>query len=285
MSANSGCGECPGRDLSSKPVVFITYSDGTHQPLHQSVWSRVEGAESQGPGNLSGSADTLNAFLTECELIFELQPSRFVDDRTKVSYMISLLRGTPLLAERPLLSQIPRPIILEDFTLFVDYLRTNYGDPDEKGTARRKLKALRQVGPASSYFAEFQQYIAIPGWKDQDPIVDRAIDGLKPYLKDEVARTGLQPRSLSDLISFIVPLDNRLYEREQERRRDKRDQLKGNEAYYVIRYDYGYRIYSTYAGCRPIQPHSSCRVASDCHSTRVCLLKRDNDDATSTYAI
>jgi len=29
MSANSGCGECPGRDLSSKPVVFITYSDGT----------------------------------------------------------------------------------------------------------------------------------------------------------------------------------------------------------------------------------------------------------------
>jgi len=170
--------------------------------------------------------------------------------------MISLLRGTPLLAVRPLLSQIPSPIILEDFTLFVDYLRTNYGDPDEKGTARRKLKALRQIGPASSYFAEFQQYIAILGWKDQDPIVDRAIDGLKPYLKDEVAKTGLQPRSLSDLISFIVPLDNRLYEREQERRRDKRDQLKGNEAYYVIRYDYGYRIYSTYAGCRPIQPHS-----------------------------
>jgi len=100
--------------------------------------------------------------------------------------MISLLRGTPLLAVRPLLSQIPSPIILEDFTLFVDYLRTNYGDPDEKGTARRKLKALRQVGPASSYFAEFQQYIAILGWKDQDPIVDRAIHGLKPYLKDEV---------------------------------------------------------------------------------------------------
>ena len=101
-------------------------------------------------------------------------------------------------------------------------------------------------------------------------------------IKRVIARTGLQPRSLSDLISFIVPLDNRLYEREQERRRGLK--LKGNEAYYVIRYDYGYRIYSTYAGCRPIQPHSSCRVASDCHSTRVCLLKRDNDDATSTYA-
>lgn len=175
------------------------------------------------PETFHGQRNTLNSFLTECELIFELQPSRFANDRTKVSYMISLFRGTPLLAVRPLLSQQPRPIMLEVFTLFVEYLQTNYGDPDEKGTARRKLKSLRQVGPASSYFAEFQQYIAILGWKDQDPIVDRAIDGLRPYLKDEVARTGLQPRSLSDLISFIVPLDNRLYERDQERRRETKE--------------------------------------------------------------
>ena len=175
------------------------------------------------PETFHGQRDTLNAFLTECELIFELQPSRFADDRTKVSYMISLLRGMPLLAVRPLLSQTPRPFMLEDYVLFVEYLRTNYGDPDEKGTARRKLKSLRQVGPASSYFAEFQQYLAILGWKDQDPIVDRAIDGLKPYLKDEVARNGFQPHSLSELINFIVPLDNRLYERDQERRRETKE--------------------------------------------------------------
>jgi hypothetical protein len=42
------------------------------------------------PETFQGLRDTLNAFLTECELIFELQPSRFVDDRTKVSFMISL---------------------------------------------------------------------------------------------------------------------------------------------------------------------------------------------------
>ncbi len=38
-----------------------------------------------------------------------------------------------------------------------------------------------------------------------------------------MARTGLQPHSLSDLINFIVPLDNRLYEREQERRRETKE--------------------------------------------------------------
>ena len=60
------------------------------------------------PETFHGQRDTLNAFLTECELIFELQSSRFADDRTKVNYMISLLRGMPLLA-RPLLAQVPRP--------------------------------------------------------------------------------------------------------------------------------------------------------------------------------
>src|ERR1700746_2584328 len=77
------------------------------------------------------------------------------------------------------------------------------------------------MGPASTYFAEFQQYVTILGWKDQGPIIDKAIEGLRPNLKDEVARQGFVPKTLDELIMFIVPLDNRLYEREQERRREK----------------------------------------------------------------
>jgi hypothetical protein len=175
------------------------------------------------PETFHGQRNTLNTFLTECDLVFELQPSRFRDDRTKVSYMISFLRDTPLLAIRPLLSEVPRPKVLGSYQDFVEHLRTNYGDPDEKGTARRKLKALRQVGPASSYFTEFQQYVAILGWKDQDPIIDKAIEGLKPNLKDEIARQGFVPKTLSELITFIIPLDNRLYEREQERKREVKE--------------------------------------------------------------
>jgi hypothetical protein len=76
------------------------------------------------------------------------------------------------------------------------------------------------MGSASAYFAEFQQYIAILGWKDPDPIIDKAMEGLKPNLKDEIARQGFKPTTLADLISLIVPLDNRLFEREQERRRE-----------------------------------------------------------------
>jgi hypothetical protein len=101
-------------------------------------------------------------------------------------------------------------------------MRTNYGDPDEKGTARRKLRALTQRGSASAYFAEFQQYIAVLGWKDDEPIVDKAIEGLKPYLKDELARHSERPATLVDLMRFIIPLDNRLYERDMEKKKDNK---------------------------------------------------------------
>ena len=185
--------------------------------------SKVQEPKVKDPETFHGQRDSLNAFITECELVFELQPSRFGDDRTRVSYMISLLRGTPLLAVRPLLSFNPRPYFLDNHRLFVEYLQTNYGDPDERGTARRKLKNLRQSTSASAYFAEFQQYIAILGWSDQDPIIDKAIDVLKSYLKDEVARSGHRPNTLSELIAFIIPLDNRLYEREQEKRYETRN--------------------------------------------------------------
>jgi hypothetical protein len=72
------------------------------------------------------------------------------------------------------------------------------------------LKALRQTGPASSYFAEFQQDVAILGWKDQDPIIDKAIEGMKQSLKDEIARQGYVSNTLADLIRFIVSLGSRL---------------------------------------------------------------------------
>jgi hypothetical protein len=170
------------------------------------------------PETFNGQRDQLNAFLTECTLVFELQPSRFPDDRTKINYMISLLRGTALMAIRPHLSGVVRPLFLQVYDDFVAYLKTNFGDPNEKGTARRKLKALRQTNSASAYFSEFQQYIAILGWIDQDPIVDKAIDGLKPTLKDELAQSGRRPGTLTELINFIIPLNN-----EQERKREQKD--------------------------------------------------------------
>jgi hypothetical protein len=52
--------------------------------------------------------------------------------------------------------------------------------------------------------------VAILGWKDQDPIIDKAIEGMKQSLKDEIARQGYVSNTLADLIRFIVSLGSRL---------------------------------------------------------------------------
>lgn len=173
------------------------------------------------PDFFKGSRTHLTSFLTEVELIFRLQSSRFGNDETKVNYVISLLRDKALLAITPFIqSEDPDPM-LSDYSAFVKYLRVNFGDPDEKGSARRKLKSLKQVNSASEYFAEFRQFIAILGWKDEEPIADRAQDGLKSNLKDEIARHGVEFTTLEDLIQFIVPLDNRLHDREVTKRAEE----------------------------------------------------------------
>jgi hypothetical protein len=177
------------------------------------------------PETFHGSKSDLSAFITECHIIFELQPSSFLDDQTKVGYMVSLLRDAPLAGVRPLLKQVPRLAMFDDYDLFLAWMRRHYGDPNERGTARRKLKALWQTTSASAYLSEFQQYITILGWQDQEPIIDKAIEGLRTNLKDEIVRQGHNPNSLADLIEFIIPLDNRLYEQEQEKKRE--DRAKG----------------------------------------------------------
>ena len=67
-------------------------------------------------------------------------------------------------------------------------------------------KALWQKSSASAYFAEFQQYLTILVWKDQAPIIDRAMDGLKSNLKDKVACIGDCQMSLAGLIALLSPL-------------------------------------------------------------------------------
>ena len=40
-----------------------------------------------------------------------------------------------------------------------------FGDPDEAGTAQRKLSELRQANrPFADYYADFQRYAPLSGW-------------------------------------------------------------------------------------------------------------------------
>ena len=183
------------------------------------------------PDVFDGRRNGLAPFLSQCQLVFGLNSSRFPTDDIKIKYVIGYCRGAPLNAIRTYLNEPvwKQPEWLRDYNTFVEYLQRNYGDPDERGTAERKLSSLVQKGSASEYFAEFQTYAAILGWPDA-PLVSLAVRGLKEELKDQLALQGARPETMADLVEFVVRVDNRLYARGQERRRERDQKTSDNNS-------------------------------------------------------
>ncbi|RXK39619.1 hypothetical protein M231_03121 [Tremella mesenterica] len=79
-----------------------------------------------------------------------------------------------------------------------------------------------QNGLASAYFAAFQRYVAVLGWGDDGNLMDRAKNGLKSHLLDEIPRHGKVFKTVRELIEFVVPMDNRLHQQRVEKENEKK---------------------------------------------------------------
>jgi hypothetical protein len=181
--------------------------------------AKLESPRVKEPDVFRGRRSEVNSFITQCLLVFSLQPNRFPTEDVKIRYELSLFRDAPLNAVQPhlLKERSELPAWLTSLDRLHEYIRTNYGDPDERGTAERKLQTLHQTGSASAYFAEFQQYSAILGWEDE-PLVALATRGLSEYIKDLLAQRGKRITKMSELIEVVVTLDNRREERQREKK-------------------------------------------------------------------
>lgn len=167
------------------------------------------------PDRFTGQRSKLEDFITQVRLYISLQPHKFHSDQTKVSFTASFLRDKALQWFQPHLEEKPQPPWLSDFELFVEQLRTNFGDPDRVATAERKLFDLRQRGSATEYLTLFNQHASILHWDDQSKAA-KFYRGLKDSVKDELARTG-RPKDFYELTTAAIRIDNRLYERSVEK--------------------------------------------------------------------
>ena len=99
-----------------------------------------------------------------------------------------------------------------------EVLKEAFGDPDETQSAERQLHQLHQKGPASDYAAKFRQVAAHLEW-DDDPLMVAFYQGLKDEVKDELIKED-RPNTLAEYIATAVKIDDRLYERRQEKRKN-----------------------------------------------------------------
>lgn len=93
-------------------------------------------------------------------------------------------------------------------------IRTKKEMPDE--SCADCGKRVRQV---TSFFRLNQLLTILDIPNDADLLVENTIYKLDSILRDEIARNqDFDPKSIDELMDFIIPLDNRLREREKERR-------------------------------------------------------------------
>ena len=179
------------------------------------------------PDTFSGERSKLTNFLMQVNLVFKLQPRRYVTETDKIYYVVGYLRGAPETSIKSYLS-LPddkTPELLKDFSKFEEYLKSTWGDPDERRTAATRIYEVRQTGSSAQYFAQIEQYSAVLGWPDE-VLITIGRKSLKDELKDALALQADVPEDWPSFVRRVNELDIRSYERHQEkntRNRSDRD--------------------------------------------------------------
>jgi len=180
------------------------------------------------PVPFDGTRTKLRPFLAQAELYIGFNILQFPADDRKVLWVTSLLSGaafnwvetylTDYLenAARPADQEVATRRLFGSFSNFKEDITKVFGDIDPNRTAERIIQNLKQTGSAISYSSDFQQYAGRTDWNDE-ALSAQFYRGLKEHVKDEIARRD-RPDTLEGMIETAVKIDNRVFERNLEKR-------------------------------------------------------------------
>ena len=148
-------------------------------------------------------------------------------DKEKVIFAVSYMRGRALnWINTDIIKYIdndnPDSNIkeqMEDFGKFKKRIRMIFGPANKKALAESIIQTLRQTISASDYSTVFRYYTAKTDWNNdiQISIYKR---GLKDNVQDKLIRYEIRARidNLDDFIKVSIGLDDKLYQRNIEKR-------------------------------------------------------------------
>jgi hypothetical protein len=170
------------------------------------------------PEEFRGDRLQLQNFISQCQLKFAEEPSKFTNEKIKILFAGGRLRGEAYSWFQPLLtaSETSTPKEFVSFKAFCDALTTIYGDPNLEITSERELRQLRQTTSVSAYIAEFariRQYVS----HNEAALRDQFYYGLRDNVKDKLANSP-RPTTLVELMAAATAHDSRIHERLLERK-------------------------------------------------------------------
>lgn len=160
------------------------------------------------PKIYNGDKQTLRSWIICLRMKLAGNLDHYPTESNKIQYAVGRLGGNALDQVGPKL----REDGTTDFATADDliaYLEMAFGDPDEKDTAQRQLRELRQASRAfSDYLADFRRIVDLTGYNDE---AKRAalLAGLSQDLQQVLVAVD-HPDSLEETIAQIQKIDNRI---------------------------------------------------------------------------
>jgi hypothetical protein len=169
------------------------------------------------PPCYSGEPTQCRAFLTQCEVIFSLQPSTYSRDRAKVAYVISLLSGRA--RQWGAANWEAEADFMDCFSLFKEEMIRVFDRSAHGAEASRLLSSLRQGRLSVADFSiEFRTLATTAGW-NEPALVARFLEGLNADVKDEIFAREV-PSLLDPLIDLAIRIEKRFDSRRRARNSD-----------------------------------------------------------------
>jgi hypothetical protein len=169
------------------------------------------------PDKFDGSRQEYRAFISQMELVFMLNPSRYPSDAAKVGTIGTLLTGKARQWFTPFIEKAKDYAdVLNDYSAFRKLMDSCFSDPDRAVIASNKIRRLYQGRRAAAHYAADFRALAVDlDWNDAS-LMDQYRHGLNDSVKDMLIHYPTST-SLDGLIGLSVQLDNRIFERRSEK--------------------------------------------------------------------
>ncbi|KAI2664272.1 Transposon Tf2-9 polyprotein [Labeo rohita] len=166
------------------------------------------------PPCYSGQPTQCRAFLTQCEVVFSLQPATYAADRAKVAFVISLLSGRARDWGAAVWEM--EAVFCEHFSLFKEEMIKVFDRSVFGQEASRLLSSLRQgKRSAADYAIEFRTLAATCEW-NEPALTARFLEGLTEEVREEILSRDV-PSSLDQMVELAIRLDKRFEWRRRAR--------------------------------------------------------------------
>lgn len=200
------------KDLSQPPSPHDSGAAANPAPATRQIQPILEPRLTP-PELFKGEPDQCRPFLTQCDIHFQLQPSSFPSERSKVAYAISLLAGKAKTWGTNEWQRNSSSVF--SFAGFSKELCRVF-DPvlPEREAARRLFSVKQGSRRVTEYIIEFHAIANGSHW-NEEALTDAFYRGLSNEIKDGLA-TKRYPDSLQDLEDIATRVDLRLLERARE---------------------------------------------------------------------